>query len=71
MIKGLILALVLAPQADDTLTPKAAVIKPTSAELTWQRIPWVLDLLEAQQTARAERRPIFFWATGDDPLERC
>ena len=71
MIETLFLALALALQAEDKLTPKAVAIKPTSAELTWQRIPWVLDLLEAQQTARAERRPIFFWATGDDPLERC
>jgi hypothetical protein len=69
--KILILALALAFQTDDDLAKKAAAVKPTGAELAWQKIPWTLDLLEAQQTARAERRPIFLWVTGDDPLERC
>jgi hypothetical protein len=50
---------------------RAAVVKPTAKELAWLQIPWVLDLNAAQSTAKAERRPIFLWVTGDDPLERC
>ena len=46
-------------------------IRPATQELKWRRIPWVLDLASGQQTARRENRPIFLWATGDDPLERC
>lgn len=55
----------------DELELRAAVIKPTAEELAWLKIPWVLDLKAAQQTATSERRPIFLWVTGDDPLERC
>lgn len=55
----------------DELVDRAAVIKPTSRELTWLKIPWVLDLKAAQETAKAESRPVFVWVTGDDPLERC
>lgn len=46
-------------------------IKPTDAELRWQKIPWLTDLGQAQAVAREERRPILLWVTGDDPLERC
>jgi hypothetical protein len=53
------------------LQRRAAVIKPAPDELRWQRIPWVLDLTEGQRIAQLERRPIFLWVTGDDPLERC
>jgi len=55
----------------DELADRAAVIKPTAQELTWLKIPWVLDLKTAQNIAKAEARPIFLWVTGDDPLERC
>jgi hypothetical protein len=53
------------------LLRRAAVIKPTPAELKWQQIPWLLDLAEGQRLAQAEGRPIFLWASGDAPLERC
>ena len=54
----------------------AAAVKPTPAELRWQQIPWELDLQEAVQMAKKEKRPIFFWAAGGRnrdgvPLERC
>jgi hypothetical protein len=55
----------------DELLDRAAVIKPGAGELAWLKIPWVLDLKAAQQTAKAEGRPIFLWVTGDDPLGRC
>jgi hypothetical protein len=50
---------------------RAALIKPAAAELRWRQIPWLIDLAEGQKRARAERRPILLWVTGDDPLERC
>jgi hypothetical protein len=53
------------------LSKWAAVIKPSTDELKWRQIPWVLDLAEGQKAAAVEERPIFLWVTGDDPLERC
>jgi hypothetical protein len=70
-MKTLILLLALAAQAKDDLAARAAAVKPTAKELTWERIPWTFDLMDAQRMAKAENRPIFLWATGDDPLERC
>ena len=75
---SLCLAMVVSAQASEAkralspeeLARRAEVIKPSAAELKWQQIPWVLDLGEGQRLARAERRPIFLWVTGDDPLER-
>ena len=57
--------------AREELARRADIIKPSADELKWTRIPWVLDLAEGQRLARAEKRPIFLWVTGDDPLERC
>ena len=56
---------------DQALAKRAAAIKPAPEELRWQQIPWVTDLAEGQRLALEERRPIFLWVTGDDPLERC
>ena len=53
------------------LNRRAVVIKPSTEELKWQRIPWLTDLAAAHRAARDEKRPIFLWVTGDDPLERC
>ena len=53
------------------LVNRAAVIRPTADELKWQKIPWVTDLTEGLKLAQTEKRPIFLWVTGDDPLERC
>jgi hypothetical protein len=60
-----------AQQTPEELRAKAEVIRPTAEETKWRQVPWVLDLAEGQRVARAERRPMFLWATGDDPLERC
>ena len=61
------------PQTDlaDDLAKRAAAIKPAASELRWQQIPWLTDLAEGRHLAQEERRPIFLWVTGDDPLERC
>jgi len=58
------------PTLED-LTKKAGVIKPRPDELKWQKIPWVVDVVEGVRLAREEKRPIFLWATQDEPLERC
>ncbi len=64
-------AMAQTPAALTDLRARAALVKPTAAELKWQQIPWMLDLAQGQQVAKQERRPIFLWVTGDDPLERC
>jgi hypothetical protein len=48
--------------ADTTLFPQPA---------KWLTIPWLLDLNEGIRLARAEKRPVLIWVSGDDPLERC
>jgi hypothetical protein len=49
--------------ADTTLFPQ-----PTK----WRdALPWVLDLDAGIRMARAEKRPLLIWTSGDDPLERC
>ena len=58
------------PTLED-LTTKAAIIKPRPDELKWQHIPWLTDVAEAVRLAKQEQRPIFLWATTDEPLERC
>jgi hypothetical protein len=45
--------------------------KPPAEFLRWQTIPWLTDLNEGIRVARAEKRPLLIWASGDDPLERC
>jgi len=34
----------------------------------WLTIPWKITLLDAQQTALQERKPIFIWAMDGHPL---
>lgn len=67
------------PPADSVyqaLAKRAAALKPSAAELRYLDMPWVIDLNEALRQAKAEHRPIFFWAAGGRerdgvPLERC
>lgn len=44
-----------------------AELQPSKAE-RWRTIPWKIDLLDAQQTAAKERKPIFIWAMDGHPL---
>ena len=71
MVAGGVLSEAEPRPSEQALARRAAVIKPAPEELRWQQIPWVTDLAEGQRLAQAERRPIFLWVTGDDPLERC
>ena len=34
----------------------------------WRTIPWKIDLLDAQQLAASENKPIFIWAMDGHPL---
>ena len=70
-MNSLVLLASLAASVDEDLGARASAIKPAPRELTWLAVPWVLDLAEARKMAREEKRPIFLWVTGDDPLERC
>jgi hypothetical protein len=63
-------------QLQRRLEKRAETIRPPAAQVRYQEIPWVLDLQLAVQTAKEEKRPIFFWAAGGRdrdgvPLERC
>lgn len=60
----------------EQLEKRAGLLLPTKAQLRFQEIPWVHDLVEAQKIAQAERRPIFLWGYGgrarpDIALEGC
>ena len=46
-------------------------IKPTAGMMRWQRIPWARALQDAIHQAKDEKRPIFLWASDDEPLDRC
>ena len=59
------------PPTPDALAKQAALLKPAPEQLKWQRIPWLGSLVQAQQTAQAEGRPLFLWVSSDDPLDRC
>jgi hypothetical protein len=86
LIVGLVLAAGFAAIAAETafkndpawqaLERRAAALRPSANEVKWQRLPWIVDPNEAIATAKAEKRPIFFWAAGGRgrdglPLERC
>jgi hypothetical protein len=66
-----------APKDDVSRLPKDAaqfykyIKEPLPGELKWQEIPWMLDLKEAIRVAKAEKRPLLLWVSGDDPLEKC
>jgi hypothetical protein len=47
------------------------VTTPHPGELKWQQIPWLTDLQEGIREAKAERRPLLLFVSGDDPLEKC
>ncbi|MFO0880905.1 MAG: hypothetical protein U0840_26550 [Gemmataceae bacterium] len=47
------------------------VKSPHPDELRWQQIPWLTDLEKAIRQAKAEKRPLVLFISGDDPLEKC
>jgi hypothetical protein len=42
-------------------------LQPPKTEV-WKTIPWRVSLLEAQQVAARQRKPIFVWAMDGHPL---
>ena len=40
----------------------------TSLDKPWRQIPWKISLLDAQNLAASERKPIFIWAMDGHPL---
>jgi hypothetical protein len=73
-----LLALALLPAADSDLGRLAPgqvevyrAVKPSTAELRWRQVPWLLDLATALGQAKAEKRPLVVWTADDEPLERC
>ena len=59
-----------AGETPSELRERAAAIRPTAEELRWQKIPWLASLVEARETARAEKRPLFVWTLDGDPFDR-
>jgi hypothetical protein len=43
------------------------LLQPNPAE-SWRTIPWQTGLLDAQQMAAQQRKPIFIWAMDGHPL---
>jgi hypothetical protein len=58
-------------RAGDSIWKRIEEARPPATFLRWQTIPWLTDLNEGIRVARAEKRPLLIWASGDDPLERC
>ncbi|MDF1858926.1 MAG: hypothetical protein P1U87_01860 [Verrucomicrobiales bacterium] len=44
-----------------------SAVQPDASEL-WRQIPWGISLLEGQQRAVEEGKPIFLWAMDGHPL---
>lgn len=42
-------------------------LKPPAAEM-WRNIPWKVSLLEAQNLAAKEKKPLFIWSMDGNPL---
>jgi hypothetical protein len=53
------------------LEAMANVVRLDGAVLRWRDIPWYSDANEGLKAAREEKRPMFLWVSGDDPLVRC
>ena len=73
-----LLTLLAIAHAGDPLTYEAKALKDMArlirqdeAQLRWRDIPWYTDAALGIKTARAEKRPVLLWVTGDNPLGRC
>jgi hypothetical protein len=55
----------------DALARRLEAIKQPPELTRWQQIPWMTSLTEGLRVARQENRPLFLWASADDPLDRC
>jgi hypothetical protein len=64
--------------AGDPLTAEVQALKSMAnaarvdeSLLRWRDIPWYTDANAGLKTARAEKRPMLLFVTGDEPLGRC
>jgi len=55
----------------EEMEKRAAILRPRPEEQKWLQIPWLVDVTEGVRLAKQEKRPIFLWATTDEPLDRC
>jgi hypothetical protein len=53
------------------LKDMARLIRQDEAQLRWRDIPWYTDANDGLKAAGVEKRPVFLWVTGDNPLGRC
>ncbi len=68
----LLLAIITPPLAAEELTEQRfqqllRELKPSESAV-WRSIPWKISLLDAQQVAATENKPIFIWAMDGHPL---
>ena len=72
-VPAILALLVGVGQAQDqaTLRKKADAIRATAGELNYKKIPWVMDLFEAFELAKKEKRPVFLYLITGDPLDDC
>jgi hypothetical protein len=55
----------------EKISARLDAMRQSGALIKWQEVPWLLDLKEGMRQSREEKRPLFLWVAGDDPLERC
>ncbi|MBM4002832.1 MAG: hypothetical protein FJ295_06020 [Planctomycetes bacterium] len=55
------------PLARDEFVRLRELLQPAENEL-WRMIPWRLSVLEGQQAAARQHKPIFIWAMDGHPL---
>jgi hypothetical protein len=56
------------PLTADQFADVQRLIKPTTKEDRWNRIPWQSSLWEARRLAAAKGKPIFLWEMDGHPL---
>ncbi len=57
-----------AAKLDDGEFKKLHAMLQPSPDEPWRMIPWQIKLLDAQQIAAKESKPIFIWAMDGHPL---
>ncbi len=63
----LILALAVQGLGESDFKELHEKLRPPAGE-AWRSIPWTISLVEAQNRAAAEKKPIFIWSMDGNPL---
>ncbi|HEX7899492.1 MAG TPA: hypothetical protein VF950_17120 [Planctomycetota bacterium] len=63
----LILALALQGLGESDFRELHEKLKPPAKE-PWRSIPWMTSLVDAQNAAAREKKPIFIWSMDGNPL---